>query len=96
MLRKLAIAAILVFLDDPHLQAFCAFLVAFLALLAHFLAQPFANPVHNLCEGVGLVTVILTQTGSLLYFYLDNAADVGSEAGHHPAAKGFSLSAFSC
>ena len=76
LLRRLLITTVtILFSTDAYLQALGASLVTMAFIIAHVHVKPFADPLHNVCEFVGLIAVLLTQMGSLLYFYASNKQD---------------------
>ena len=77
LMRRLMITSVtILFATDAYLQALGASVMTMAFMSIHIYVLPFTDPLHNACETLGLITVLLTQMGSLLYFYVANKSDV--------------------
>ena len=77
LMRRLMITSVtILFATDAYVQALGASVVTMAFICIHIHVKPFTDPLHNACETLGLITVFLTQMGSLLYFYVANKSDV--------------------
>eukprot|EP00753_Platysulcus_tardus_P017046 PLAT6226.1.p1 GENE.PLAT6226.1~~PLAT6226.1.p1 ORF type:complete len:931 (-),score=483.24 PLAT6226.1:141-2882(-) len=74
MLRKVAIVAIAVFIPTPFLQLFAATVVMMLSLLLHTLVHPYEEELLNKLDTLSIMTTLLTQMVSLLYWRLQEDA----------------------
>ena len=69
MRRFFIVAVTVLFSVDAYMQAFAACMVTFCFFTLHLLVRPFEDVLLNTCEAVGLIVVLMTQFGSLVYFY---------------------------
>jgi hypothetical protein len=70
--RLVLITMIAVFVEDTFLQSYLALAVVIAALIAHLAAHPYSDSVLDMAEALGLVTVMVTQLGSLLWYLNDS------------------------
>ena len=77
--RKLALVAILVFVNSKFLQSFFALFVLFVATTIHQYRRPYAEPTLNRMELFGLYALFLTQLVSIGYFWIDTEVALADE-----------------
>jgi hypothetical protein len=74
--RLVAVTIVAVFVDDVFLQSYAALAIVIASLIAHLTAHPYSDMALNFAESMGLVTVLATQLGSLLWFFSDSSLTV--------------------
>ena len=80
LLRKTAVAVVLVYFKDPFVQSFAALFVLTLSLYLQLEFKPYKRAVLNRVEELGLTTALFTQMLCLAYFKIDNSDDVDKHA----------------
>jgi hypothetical protein len=73
MLRKLAVSFAGSVVADPYLQILSALLILLISCVTTALVQPYEIVMLNLLDVAGLFVLILTQTLSIVYFYVESA-----------------------
>ena len=73
--RLVLVTMVAVFVEDVFVQSYLALIIVVAAMVLHLAAHPYSDSSLNFAETLGLLTVVVTQLGSLLWA-LDGTTDL--------------------
>jgi hypothetical protein len=78
--RLVLVTIVAVFVQDVFVQSYAALAIVIAAMVAHLSAHPYSDSVLNFAETLGLLTVLVTQLGSLLWALDSDTTAIDDEA----------------